>query len=127
MKSKRFWVWFTSNNARILRSPEEVTAVTSGFVIESPDLSRVEGFPPHFWKVIGQEVHLMTPAEQAERVKQHEQFGVDNGRSDHAPDPRALELQALKAAARAAWLGGLIAGFFVGGFWGSVITALILG
>jgi len=126
VKNKQFWVVFTSNNARIVRDPADLPTTEPGFTMLNPDLSRVEGLPPHFWKRVGDEIHPMTVEESIARQRHHDQFGVDNGQGPAGPSAEHLELQRIKAAARAALLGGLVAGFFVGGFWGSVITALIL-
>jgi hypothetical protein len=72
-------VVFTQNNARILKNPtlDVVAQITAPYVTD-PDLSHVEGYPPHHWKLVDGEVLPMTDAEIRHRDAHIQAFGVDN-------------------------------------------------
>lgn len=74
-------VVFTRNNARILINPPEgelrrLRVLPN--VVVNPDLSRVAGFPPHYWKLVGGAVFPLDAIERAKRDREHDQHGVDN-------------------------------------------------
>lgn len=77
-------VIFTPNNARIIRNPSAEALesfVKWPNVVIDPDLSKVEGLPPHFWKLVDGEIVPLDAAEQTARQNHIEKFGVDNSTS----------------------------------------------
>lgn len=57
-------VVFTSNNARIVKDNKPVY----GTVVVDPDLSRVRGIPPHFWKLVDGAIVEMSRPEKVARL-----------------------------------------------------------
>lgn len=66
---KNQWVVFTENNCRILTNPENEDELQKNpLAIKNPNLSRVDGIPPHLWKLQDGEIHLMIGAEAEHRL-----------------------------------------------------------
>ena len=99
-------VIFTSNNARILvgANPKEYPTAWV-----NPDLSRVKGTPPHFWKIVGNQIHPMNFQEMAARLDHHARHGVDNdisgARAEVISKARRWDVLKSKAAWAAASAG----------------------
>lgn len=76
-------VAFTPNNARVFHgSVEDISHMQN--VIVNPDLSQVEGIPPHHWKMnIHGKIVKMTDEEKAQRDEHHKTHGIMN-------DPEAI-------------------------------------
>lgn len=70
MNKKEIYVVFSPTNARILINPEEPLLYEGrDDVIKNPDLTNVQGIPPHFWKVQNYRIVSMTEAEKKQRQK----------------------------------------------------------
>lgn len=81
MKTTKKLVVFTKTNARILHNPDsDLFKKLSNYpnVIINPNLERVDGVPPHFWKFKDGEVFAMDDNEKEARIKEIEKYGVDN-------------------------------------------------
>src|ERR1044072_7340853 len=111
---KQTVVIFTTNNARILINPEHPKLLAKRFnVLLDPDLSRVRGVDPHYWKVVKGEIYPMNHFEAELRRDHVERFGADNdiehaltlGRWEMRLHSPLFWLQALTLLA--ALLGGL--------------------
>jgi hypothetical protein len=72
-------VVFTSNNARMLTNPEnpEQYRAASNCVV-NPNLDKVAGLPPHYWKLSNGEILPMNEVERKARDMHHSANGVDN-------------------------------------------------
>lgn len=80
-KLNRFIVIFTPTNARVVKNPtdEEYDFISAWpNAIIDPDMSRVDGVPPHFWKLDRGYVVPMNDAERNYRLDQIKKYGVDN-------------------------------------------------
>lgn len=78
---QRVVVIFTKTNARILINPDNEffdELLTWPNAIVNPDLSRVEGVPPHLWKLEKGLVVSMNDAEKEARLALIAAHGVDN-------------------------------------------------
>ena len=75
---KHFAVVFTANNARLVMGINPDDYKHNSRAVINPDLSRVRGTPPHFWKRIGDEIHPMSAVEQNAVRAHHAKHGVDN-------------------------------------------------
>lgn len=78
---ERTIVVFTASNARIFRNPPD--SAIEKFVdwpnaVIDPDLSLVEGIPPHFWKLKDGVIVPMNDLEKLGRMNYIERYGVDN-------------------------------------------------
>ncbi len=63
-------VVFSDTNARIITNPPNIEDYkNSPRAVVDPDLSAVNGHPPHFWKYAHGRISLMDRAEQAERLQ----------------------------------------------------------
>ena len=71
-------VVFTSNNARILVNIPRKELVTLRTYLENPDLTKVKGVPPHFWKLVNNKIVPMNDFEQSQRRSAIERSGIDN-------------------------------------------------
>lgn len=81
MKQNKTLCIFTGTNARVFEYPsDEFFKEASAWpnCVPGPDLSNVDGVPPHFWKQEGGVVVPMNKAEQEARLEKIERFGVDN-------------------------------------------------
>lgn len=79
--SERFIVIFTPNNARIVKNPTEAELdlfSTWPNALIDPDLSRVDGVPPHFWKLDRGTVVPMTGPQRDYRLEIIKKYGMDN-------------------------------------------------
>ncbi len=65
MMKKDFYVIFTENNARILKG--KPSNITSNMVV-NPDLKKVKGIPPHFWKLENNSIIPMNEVEKNARL-----------------------------------------------------------
>lgn len=77
MRKNRLVV-FTTNNARLLNQPNNREIATYKNAVLDPDLSKVKGIPPHFWKRDGNVIVPMNDLEQRMRRLDIEKNGVDN-------------------------------------------------
>lgn len=76
---KTVWVVFTRNNARLIVNPASESVFEGNpNAFKNPDLSSVQGVPPHQWKLEGAQIVPMTPAEVELRHRDIEKNGVDN-------------------------------------------------
>lgn len=75
----------------------------------NPDLSKVRGEPPHFWKLVDGEILPMSRPEKIYRLAHHETFGVDN--RGYIPDYETKKVHLQRTLAVA-----FIIGFILGGW-----------
>lgn len=70
---------FTKNNVRIEVNPENLQRF-EGYknIVINPDLSKVIGVAPHFWKLKKGKVLPMSPTERGARLKTIERIGIQN-------------------------------------------------
>lgn len=71
-------ILFTNNNARLIRTNELSTWEKDPRALINPDLSKVKGIPPHFWKRDGGQIVPMTDQEKVERLANIEKHGIHN-------------------------------------------------
>lgn len=74
-------VIFTQTNARVLINPPHSDLLEYSNwpnTIVDPDLSLVDGVPPHFWKLKDGLIVPMSPGEREARLNQIEKIGADN-------------------------------------------------
>lgn len=75
-------VIFTPTNARIIRNPSDdalAEFIKWPNVVIDPDLSKVSGVAPHYWKLIdGGQIVPMSYNEEVARQAQIESSGIDN-------------------------------------------------
>jgi hypothetical protein len=71
-------VFFTTNNARVERMEEVDGLEGNANVAINPDMKKVEGTPPHYWKLVKGKVLPMSDAEKADRDAHIALHGVDN-------------------------------------------------
>jgi len=70
---------FSTNSARILTNPTNGRELSSWpNVVFDPDLSRVEGVMPQFWKIQDGEIYPMNSREIKYRKKVIQRHGIDN-------------------------------------------------
>ena len=63
--SKRIFVVFRNNDAEVFVNQKPSGIKKGDIVFENPDLSRVRGISPHYWKLVGD--NLIFPMNIAER------------------------------------------------------------
>lgn len=74
-------VIFTTNNARVITDINDERAMELSYwpnAVLDPNLSQVEGVPPHFWKLIGREILPMGESEKLARIDNINKHGIDN-------------------------------------------------
>lgn len=82
-------VVFTKNNARILKNPPDWRLMKGRpGVFVNPDLSRVQGVPPHFWAVSAGKIVPMSSYGRRKVVESHKAIGVDNRLQPNAEPPK---------------------------------------
>lgn len=85
---------FLDNNAKILKNPEKFEEMLSWpNVVPDPDLTKVIGHPPHFWKFHDGEVVPLEGDERIERLKHISDHGADNTIRRIGPDAVIKENQ----------------------------------
>lgn len=76
---KPFIVYFTRNNARIVKDENTVKALIGHpSAVLSPDLKKVRGYPPHLWKRTPEGILPLNEAETVERLAFIAEYGIDN-------------------------------------------------
>lgn len=79
MASPDVVVVFTKNNCRVLYNPPNLEDLKSQpNVAVNPDLSKVIGVAPHFWKLVQGQIVPMSDSEMAHTESSHKTIGVDN-------------------------------------------------
>lgn len=63
--SKRVFVVFRNNDAEVFVNQKPLGIKKGDVLLENPDLSRVQGISPHYWKLVGDNV--IFPMNSAER------------------------------------------------------------
>jgi hypothetical protein len=76
--TKHVAVFFTKTNARILVNPNPDALKGAKNVVWNPDRSRVQGIPPHFWKLKHGKIYPMNRFERAKRKRDIKKHGVVN-------------------------------------------------
>lgn len=118
-----FYVVFTFNNARIVHNPKDSERVTwegAHLVAKNPDLSKVAGFSPQYWKLKDGEV---VPLSYLERVARSEHIVANGAINEFMPYIEQSMVKKSKAFARVYWAKAL-AGAFIAGL-SMLITMLI--
>lgn len=78
MSKKQCVVVFTRNNARIYYTDDVTRLHNLSNLIINPDLSYVDGTPPHFWKMDQGCLVPMNDQEKHQRILDIETTGIDN-------------------------------------------------
>lgn len=79
-------VVFTKNNARVLRNPENIEQyLAMDNAIIEPDLSEVQGIPPHYWSLVDGKVVKKGFREGLARARHIRKHGAVN--HDHTVGP----------------------------------------
>jgi hypothetical protein len=107
--SKRKVIVFTSNNAGILTNPDMRPYVGRPNVLIDPDLSKVQGIAPHYWKLSNGNVVPLSPPEKLLRDRHIRLFGLDS-------DFTSCEKQELSFHRAVLYVRYLIPGWLLG--WG---------
>lgn len=85
---------FTTNSARIVADPPQAKEMLSWpNVIANPDLTRVDGVLPQFWKLEDELVIPMNGMEIRYRKKLIERNGIDNAIRRLSSDETRIELK----------------------------------
>jgi hypothetical protein len=73
-------VVFTKNNARVLKNPKNLIEILKrNTCLIDPDLSKVSGMPPHYWKLFkGKTIISMNGKEMRARDADISKVGADN-------------------------------------------------
>lgn len=70
---------FTTNTVRLLTNPPNLSDMAKWpNAVVDPDLSRINGLPPHFWRLDEGDIVPMTPIEIRYRKKLITANGMDN-------------------------------------------------
>jgi len=75
---KHIVVLLTENNARILKVSDASSYLRATNCLVNPDLKKVEGIPPHFWKMSAGEIIPMNEDERREREAHIATNGIIN-------------------------------------------------
>jgi hypothetical protein len=67
---KKMYVIFRGNDAEVFVNQRPDKIKKKDLVLVDPDLSRVEGVSPHYWKLVGSD-NLIFPMNAAERAIKH--------------------------------------------------------
>lgn len=71
-------VIFTENNARIVNVDDITPYQAMSNVLINPDITKLTGLAPHFWKKSGNQLLPMTKSEQASRLQHINMVGLKN-------------------------------------------------
>lgn len=108
---------FTTNTCRIIDNPPNPQEMSRWpNVVFDPDLHRVVGVPPHFWKVIDGQIHPMNSMEIRVRKRVIERSGMDNSIRRLLPEEFRVELKEVQMVSalmqgdqrKLYWLLGLV-------------------
>jgi len=66
---KKTFVLFRNNDATLFINQKPSGMKKGDILLENPDLSRVRGISPHYWKLMGK--NLIFPMHSAEKVIKH--------------------------------------------------------
>jgi hypothetical protein len=83
-------VVFTRNNARIITTSDISKYKNRMNISIDPDLSKVQGTPPHFWKLHGRKIVPLTRPEKLARLQDIKVNGLDNRLQDGTGRPVRL-------------------------------------
>lgn len=75
---KHIVVLLTENNSRILKVSDPSPYLRARNCLVNPDLRKVEGVPPHFWKISAGEVVPMDYDERLARSEHIAEHGIKN-------------------------------------------------
>ena len=79
---KKMTVVFRNNDARLFVNSKPKTVMLMDKVIEHPDLSRVVGVSPHYWKLVGDKIFPMNAEEMKLKDQKHHSI-VRHFRTNH--------------------------------------------
>lgn len=107
MKERHTAVFFTRNNARIFPFKEMSDLPRTKNIVVNPDLSLVEGIPPHHWKLEHGKVLPMNDVEKKIRDHDIATKGIENKIEDstppHVPKFELIEQKILSQLNRLGW------------------------
>jgi len=88
---------FTTNSCRILETPgDQQTMLRWPNAVFEPDLNRVKGVLPQFWRLDEGQIFPMSPMEVRCRKKSIERFGIDSAIRRLEPFEFRVELKEMQ-------------------------------